>query len=181
MVAVDKDRLERLYFDWLIDLIGGKYGNYSKLINHLYEVPFRYFYPHDENWAGHGKYLQYEFSYEKGIDPKFDNGKICSLLEMFTALAKQIGFIIIGDDDTARWFWFFMHNLDLEWCTDEHFDELYVHYILQKFMNRDYDSDGFGSCFRDEKQDEKQDLELKSRDLWYQMCWYFDRNPGLIE
>lgn len=181
MVNVNKNRTERLYFEWLVDLIDGESYEYSRLINHLYDVPFRYFFPHDENWAGHGEYLRYEFSYDKGIDPKYESEAPCSLLEMFVALAKQIGFIIIGDDDTARWFWFFMENLELTEYTDDKFNLEKVDYILEKFMNRDYDSDGFGSCFRDEKQDEKQDLELKSRDLWYQMSWYFDQNPELLE
>ena len=56
-----KDR----YFNWMYDKVVGTKYSYRKLLWRLYEIPFIYILPMDENRKEDGIDLRYRFGYER--------------------------------------------------------------------------------------------------------------------
>jgi hypothetical protein len=50
-----------------------------------------------------------------------------------------------------------------------------VDYVLDRFLDRDYEPDGRGGLFRVKHTDE----DLRFVEIWYQMNWYLDELLGL--
>lgn len=71
---------------------------------------------------------------------------------------------------TAQWFWSMINNLDLGSMTDSRFDKRFVDERLDIFLNRKYEPDGKGGLFRIRGCDR----DLRTVEIWYQLCWYLD-------
>ena len=52
------------------------------------------------------------------------------------------------------------------------FDRDYVEDIVQKFLDRKYSRNGDGGLFTVNRSR----YDLRSVEIWYQMCWYLDEN-----
>jgi hypothetical protein len=177
-----KDELNNEYFEWMYQLVcNEQYSrrlSYRKLLTHLHEIEFVYIIGMDGNRAEDGIDLRYRFGYERQYNSPmvatFLDDRPCSVLEMLVALARRCEESIMDDPDIGnrmgQWFWNMIVNLGLGHMNDSNFDENYVDLILSRFMNREYRRNGEGGLFTINhcKHD------LRSAEIWYQMCWYLD-------
>ena len=173
------DRLEREYFEWLLDTVCGnrfsKEISYRKLLTKLYNTEFTYSIPKDRHRANDGINLRYRYSFLADC-PEILNYLIspCNVLEMMIALAIRCEEDIMHDtamgNRTGQWFWGMVISLGLGSMYDEQYDVDYVEQILDVFLNREYEPNGRGGLFtiRNCKKD------LRDVEIWYQMCWYLD-------
>lgn len=179
-----KDDLQSRYFRWMFDLVCGrryaKEVSFRKLLEHLHNTRFIFSIPKDENRAEDGIDLRYRFvriiHKENYLD--YLDGP-CSVLEMMVALAIHMEEGVMDDpeygDRTGQWFWGMVVNLGLGSMTDNRYDERYVNDILDRFLDRDYEPDGRGGLFTVKDTD----VDLRSVEIWYQMCWYLDEFLGV--
>lgn len=175
------DEIQELYFEWMYQIVCGSRQfsarrPYYKLMRHLYEVPFTYFYGNDGDRAADGVHLRYRFGDENRykdyeIANELDQ-KPCSVLEMMVALALRCEESIMTDPDignrTPQWFWEMISSLQLDSMTDYVYDENLVDSKLTKFMSREYDKDGAGSLFYVKDSP----VDMRTTEIWYQMCRY---------
>lgn len=175
--------LNNEYFEWMYRLVYShrRYSaktSYRKLLGYLHSVNFDYILTMDGNRAEDGINLRYRFGYERSYDDpmiaSYLDDRPCSVLEMMIALSIRCEEHIMGDPDigdrTGLWFWLMIDNLKLEEMTDIHFDLEYVEEVVLTFLNREYKRNGEGGLFTVENC--RQDL--RSMEIWYQMCWYLD-------
>lgn len=178
-----KDRITNEYFNWMYDLMcKDRYPNqisYRKLFAYLHNTEFRYLISRDENRAEDGIDLRYRFasfndnrnSYDRIV--KCLDGP-CSVLEMMIALAIRCEETIMDDpslgDRTSQWFWGMIVNLGLGSMTDDRYDKWKVESVINKLLDRQYDSDGKGGLFRIKNCNR----DMRTAEIWYQLCWYLD-------
>lgn len=167
------------YFEWIYTKVcSGRFAranSYRKLIECLSEIDYFWIIPDDANRAEDGEEgLRWHYMYENHISPDVDLSGPCSVLEMILALAFKCEEImddaIIGDR-TGQWFWHMINNLGLGGMSDRRFDREYVLDTIDRFLNRDFESDGHGSLFivRNCKED------LRDIPIWTSMLWYLDQ------
>ncbi len=173
------NELNNKYFEWMYQLVcDNQRLSYRKLLSYLHNVEFIYIIEMDGNRAKDGIDLRYRFGYEQGYDNQtistlLDN-RPCSILEMLIALAIRCEEHIMDDPDignrTGQWFWNMIINLGLDSMHDSMFDENYVENVVSRFLDRKYKWNGEGGLFTIEhcKRD------LRTVEIWYQMCWYLD-------
>ena len=179
-----KNELNDAYFNWMYQLVfDGRYSkklSYRKLLREMHRIEFKYSIPMDGNRAEDGVDLRYRFGYENGysssmISAYLDN-RMCSVLEMMIALAIRCEEHIMDDPDvgnrTGQWFWNMSVNLGLGSMNDSKFDRDYVEDIVQRFLDRKYSRNGDGGLFTVNHSR----YDLRSVEIWYQMCWYLDEN-----
>lgn len=92
-----------------------------------------------------------------------------SVLEMLIVLARRVSFESYSTPDA--WFWKLLENLELNRCTDYHYNDNVAREIertLERFLDRRYSSDGVGGIFplRQPAGDQR------NIELWYQMSEY---------
>lgn len=179
-----RKELKDAYFNWMYQLVldekhSGRLSH-RKLLRKLHQMEFTYRIPMDGNRAEDGVDLRYRFGYENGHKSSeiacYLDDKDSSVLEMIVALSIRCEEHIMDDPDignrTSQWFWNMIVNLGLGSMNDAKFDEGYVEEIVRKFLEREYKRNGEGGlftvkhCRRD----------LRSVEIWYQMCWYLDEN-----
>ena len=173
------NKIKSDYFNWMYDMMcEGRFApeiSYRSLFEFLHEAEFTYFIPHDENRAEDGIYLRYRYCVRHGCEDleHYLDGP-CSVLEMIVALAIRCEESIMDDtrygDRTSQWFWGMISNLGLGSMTDNSFDEDYVKYCVERFLNREYAPDGRGGLFTIRNCEE----DLRKVEIWYQLCWYLD-------
>lgn len=174
--------LSERYLRWMYQLMcDGRYGkrrSYQKLFSKLYDTPFTFFIPLDDNRAADGIDLRYRFGREKGysdalIATHLDD-RPCSVLEMMVALAIRCEEHIMEDDEigdrTGQWFWNMIVSLGLGSMDDDRYDRHHVDDVLHRFLERDYDRDGKGGLFTIEHSQK----DMRDIDIWYQMCLYLN-------
>lgn len=175
-----QNELKSEYFDWMCDKVcDDRYSkklSYKHLMKKLDEIDFDYIIDMDGNRAEDGTDLRYQFAYERSYDGRiiaaYLDDRPCSVLEMMIALAIRCEEHITGDPDlgdrTGQWFWNMIVNLGLGSMTDSRFDEDKVEFIVERFLNREYDRDGKGGLFtvKNCKRD------LRTVEIWYQMHLY---------
>ena len=167
------------YHVWLTTLVSDEHHqrNYQALFEMLDDTEFVPLVKNDANRAANGIDLRSRFAEVHNLD--YSKIRIvllrpCSVLEMMVGLACRCEDSIMGDelygDRTDIWFWGMIENLGLYNMTDENFDELEVHAILDRLINRTYSRNGEGGlftvpgCYRD----------LRKVEIWYQMNWYLN-------
>lgn len=174
------DILDQEYFNWMYDLVcDDKRASYRKLLQYLHEREFVYTIELDSNRAEDGTDLRYRFAYSHRYrDPAMiadylDDGP-CSVLEMMIALAIRCEEHIMDDPDignrTEQWFWTMITNLGLDSMSDAKFNECRVTQAVDRFLNREYKENGEGGLFTVKRRRE----DLRTAEIWYQMCWYLD-------
>lgn len=181
-----RDEIFEHFYWWMFDLVSGekKYSkelSFNKLLRRLNDTEFVYSIRRDENRAEDGISLRYRYLKSVGHPEDFElvEDEPCSILEMMVALAIRMEESIMDDpeigDRTGQWFWGMVVNLGLGSMTDGRYDEEYVDYVLDRFLDRDYEPDGRGGLFRVKHTDE----DLRFVEIWYQMNWYLDELLGL--
>lgn len=172
------------YFEWMCHLVtDDKYPkrlSYKKLLKKLNQIDFIFTIPMDGNRAEDGVDLRYRFGYEnqlRGCEiATYLDDRECSVLEMMVALAHRCEEQIMDDPDignrTGQWFWNMIVNLGLGCMDDSKFDPDYVDQVISRFMDREYEKNGKGGLFTVNHQCR----DLRTVEIWYQMCWYLDEN-----
>ena len=175
-----KDQIRNEYFDWMVDVVTGERFSsqisYKKLLMHLHSIEFRYSIRMDANRATDGVDLRNRFAYEHHNIPDADlylDGP-CTVLEMMVALSIRCEESIMDDpkfgNRTGQWFWNMIASLGLSGMIDSQYDRGAVDAIVDRFLDRKYESNGRGGLFtvKNRKRD------LRTVEIWYQMCWYLD-------
>ena len=158
------------YYLWLESLVDD--GDHGKLIRYLYEHPFRWQFTLDENRAAGGLNLRRTYAYENGIDIHDIESGPCSILEMLIGLADRMTELIPGDLYDCVGILF--TNLNLVQFTDNQFDERRVNYILNTWLDRQYNAQGEGSLFPLKSYDG----DCRNLDIWGQMnAWIAENFP----
>lgn len=161
------------YFDWLVFQISPDYHErerYSKLLFALYSTEFFWVVPRDLNRAKDG--LDLRNQYEREVGAGIDIFGPCTCLEMLIALAIRCENELMYDPDfgdrTDQWFWIMIDNLGLDQFENDEFDKDEVDYILNRFMNREYGSNGEFCMFPGTESVKN----LKKMELAYQINYY---------
>lgn len=166
------------YFNWMYDMVFTKRTpSYVRLLRYLNSQEFTYNIRLDGNRADDGLYLRYRFKQEnhlRAVDvDRWLTGK-CSVLEMMVALCLRIEEDIMDDpvkgNRIHKWFHVMLKSLGLLDMDDAYFDERYADKVITRFLNREYEPNGAGGLFRIKDCP----YDLRSVEIWYQMCWYFD-------
>lgn len=168
------------YFEWIFNLVCGKrYSekvSFRRLLRYLHDTEFTWLIPNDQNRAEDGINLRYRFAYNyrsPAAAETYLDGP-CSVLEMIAALAIRCEENIMDDasygDRTGQWFWGMIVSLGLGSMTDEHFNEQFVEKKIERFLRREYESNGKGGLFTIRHYDR----DLRDVEIWYQLCWYLD-------
>ena len=172
-----RDEVITDYFDWLCYLVcGERYSgaaSYDKLLLRLHERPFRYILPMDRNRASCGIDMRWRYAYEHGwCEAPACLDRPCSVLEMMVALAVHCEEDIMDNpnfgDRTGQWFWDMVVSLGLGGMTDNRFDLGYVDFVIDRFLDREYEPDGRGGLFtiRNCRQDLRK-VEIQHQQNWY--------------
>lgn len=174
--------LNELYFDWMYELVCvdeyARVPKYRKLLRYLHGVEFVYILPMDGNRAEDGISFRYRFGYECGYEDAmvaaYLDTEPCSVLEMMMALAMRCEEHIMENPEVGNrmgvWFWNMIVSLGLGHMDDSNFDERYAEKVVSRFLDRKYDRNGKGGLFTVENIDKN----MRSIDIWYQMCWYLN-------
>ena len=180
---METEQIQKRYFQWLIDKIYDKKitkeKSYKRLLSILNDALFIYQIQMDENRKTDGIDLRYSrFGWENNlnssiIDQCFDKDD-CSVLEMLVALAIRCEENFMQDNDrgnrTAKWFWKMVENMGLMSYDDDNWDEDEVIFIIDRFLNREYEPDGRGGLFYIPDTG----VDLRDVEIWCQLCWYLD-------
>lgn len=149
------------YYIWLSSLVDD--GDHSILIRYLYEFPFRWQFTLDGNRAAGGLNLRYKFANDNCVNVQDVGNGPCSILEMLIGLSDRLVEVI--STDIFDCFWKLICNLRLEQYTDDSFVAEEVNYILNSWLDRDYDRSGNGSLFPLKEYDG----DCRNLDIWGQM------------
>lgn len=172
--------IDEEYFHWLCEMVDAKGSDdsYSGLMRQLYDVYFSKqtakLVGLDCNRIEDGKELREKFKDDSSyLNYDCLNGP-CSILELMIALAFKIADLL--DDDPEHWFWEMIKNLGLEGMNDSTYYMIgsydKVDEILNTFLNRKYDKDGFGGLFPLQNPEKDQ----RKVEIWYQMNAYLIEN-----
>lgn len=171
-----RNSINERYFDWLCDLVCedpySDHSSFRKLLAHLHHKIFRYSILQDKDRAEDGIYLRYRFECDVyDSEPVLDD-RPCSVLEMMIALAIRCEEDYMDDplmgDRTAQWFWGMITNMGLGSMTDIRFDDDYVDDVVERFLDREYESDGRGGLFRIRNCE----CDVRDLEIWHQLCRY---------
>ena len=168
------------YFEWMFNIVcDGRYINVSfrKLLMFLHDTEFIFSIAKDENRAYDGIELRRHFGLSNGYSQDIIDEYLfgpCSVLEMMIALSIRCEETIMDNTEygnrTGQWFWKMISNLGLGSMTDDMFDKQYVTDVIDRFLNREYESNGKGGLFIINNCND----DLRDVEIWYQLCWYLD-------
>jgi hypothetical protein len=167
------------YYHWLVDLLNNDYlkENYSHLLGALFDTEFTWSVDYDSNRASDGLHLRKEFAAQSHYILSSDRG--CSVLEMLIAMCKKCDEELMYDPDlgdrTGQWFWMILVNLGLDIYDDLAYDPDSVRTIVERFLDRDYEKNGFGGPFYvcDSM------CDFRDTDLWLQLNLYLHERFSL--
>lgn len=179
-MRLTRDDINNYYFEWLFNLMcEDRYSekiSYRKLLMFLHSKPFRFSILKDENRAEDGVYLRCRFAYDyldvEDADEYIDGP--CSVLEMMVALSIRCEENIMDDpkvgDRTKQWFWGMITNLGLGSMNDNNFNKQLADYIIERFLDREYEPNGRGGLFTIRNSE----CDLRAVEIWVQLLWYLD-------
>lgn len=164
------------YYRWLIGLLNDEYiaESYQKLMADMFETEFVWTVAYDSNRAADGAHLRRLYFRETGESVDMDTG--CSVLEMFIALCRRCEEELMYNPDepygTSYWFWEIIENMGLDTYDDYGYDRDAVDTILERFLMRDYEKNGFGGPFYVQNSM----CDFRDKDLWWQLNSYLEEN-----
>lgn len=155
---MDRVDIQKEYLGWLCKLVNAG-PKWHFLWSKLHSMAFVWIIDMDENRAEDGKYMRYLYGLEKAdnglSDEEIDEylAGPCTVLEFLVGLARRIEDDIMysADSDidrTGEWFWEMIRNLGLEKYDDEHYSDVEVDDIVNRFMSRKYAKNGAGNVFK---------------------------------
>lgn len=164
-----KRQMQAQYFDWMLDLVRCDevfdIFQYTELLNHLFDIPFKYLIAFDANRYQDGVDLRKRFCTEYNIN---DMESGCSVLEMMVALAVRCEEQIMSDPEygnrTGLWFWEMICSLGLEDQINGYISIDKVNQIMIRFLNREYAPNGAGGLYTVYSRD-----DIRNVEIWYQM------------
>lgn len=166
------------YFNWLCDQIADKDFNpsqYQLLLGKLYHTIFRWVIQNDKNRALDGETLRLTYAEQTNQDiltVKMNLNFPCTILEMMIALSRRCEVEIMEDlfvgQRVGRWFKEMLSSMGLVYDVDDLFDEQYVDYIIDSFLDRTYEANGDGGLFKMDNPPEN----MREIEIWYQMNLY---------
>ena len=184
-----ESRINEEYFEWMYSKVcdtksrvgGESYDRFSedhtfrKLLTYLHSVEFTWDFdiPMDENRADDGLRLRdhfvYDMDYESHVADYIEGP--CSVLEMMVALAIHMEDIMddprLGDR-TGQWFWDMIVSLGLGGMYDRNFNERVAEDAIERFLRREYRSDGRGGLFTIRRcPHDLRDVEILVQRNWY--------------
>ncbi len=169
------EHVEVLYFDWLRSKVGEGASEYEMLLNRLHHVEYAWIISGDDNRAEDVYDLRLAFFRESFIEvhPDILNDSRRSVLEVLIAFSNRASF----ETDMApeEWFWIMLGNLGLVNFPDPLYSEetdVEVCSVLNTFIWRLYDSNGFGGLFPLEYTRKDQ----RKVEIWYQFSEYLVAN-----
>ena len=178
-----REQIKNDYFNWLYNIVCGirhaEQISYRKLLMYLHGIDFHYTILRDQNRAQDGIDLRRRFGLVHDLDGDVDRivedlEGPCSVLEMMVALAIRCEETIMDDasigDRTGQWFWEMVVSLGLGYMTDDRFDRRLADEVIHTFLDRKYEPNGKGGLFTIRHCDRN----LRSVEIWVQMCWYLD-------
>ena len=176
-----ENKLLKTYFKWLLNFVCDSREEiyYRMVFEDLFNKDFFWLIDYDENLAIYGLDLRNQFlesseTYRKMYDIYGGFDKNCSILEMMIALSILIEDKIMTnyeENNTPKWFWEMFNSLGLRNYDDISYDEPEVDEILEKFLNRRYQTNGRGGLFTVQNSQK----DMTKMDIWMQM------NAFLIE
>lgn len=153
------------YSDWLLGVIDLDMRDYGYLKFALAQKDFYSILPEDERRESDGRALREDYGEE--VDGT------CSVLEMLVALAIRMADEIVPEIGNAGYFfWLMVKNLGLDDMDDAEFNPEETHYILDRFLERGYEPNGYGGLFPLEHPKKDQ----RNVEIWYQMQAYVIEN-----
>ena len=174
------------YFDWLcltIGIDGRVQGrNYIQLARALHETEFRAKLPADNNRAMDGMHLRVDFMQTHGAYGTATNRGGCTMLEMLTAIAKRMSFLMYGNEkrhQTGYYFRTLLKNLGLDKLTDDRWDmvngDFFTEDAVYRVVDRQYEWDGKGGLFplKTPRGDQR------GVEIWYQMQAWLGENSDI--
>jgi len=105
-------------------------------------------------------------------------GEPCSVLEMLIALSARMENLTHdydAGDRTSQWFWLMLTNLGLNCMDDDNFDEGTAEWIVDRFLDREYEYDGSEGGLFVLKQPYN---DLREVEIWVQMNWFLSERDG---
>ena len=169
------NRNEKLYFNWLVDLVVSKEESrkFSMVLEKLFNTDFVSYNEFDDNLKENALCLRGKY----GRDYDFDT----TVLELMVYLATEIEDTLMANnefgDRTGLWFWFMMESLDLIQYDNSRYNEVEIDKKLDIFIERRYQRDGFGGLFTVEKRN----FDARNSSIWTQAQSFlteFAKNNG---
>lgn len=172
------------YFDWLRETVCGRWEprnlSFHKLLAFLFQQDFIPSCEMDASRAEDGRDLRYRFAQEKSIPYAALNsatsGMPCSMLEMMVGLSIRIEEHIMADSEAGnrvgQWFWNMVVSLGLAAMDDARFNEGRARFIIDRFNQRAYQSNGAGGLFTLISPN----VDMRQLDIWYQLMAYLNEN-----
>lgn len=169
------ERLKEDYLRWLEPQLRDEHGNpdksYWDLLNVMFETPFGWSVPMDDNRLVDGLDLRRDYARETRPRPtenQLDRLGPCSFLEVLIALSRHMAFVAGGG--APGWSWQLLDNLELTRMYDplSRQKEQKARGILDTVIHRKYSPDGTGGFFPLAWPDGDQ----TQVELWYQLNAY---------
>lgn len=161
------------YLRWLEPQLRDEHGNpdksYWELLKIMFERPFGFVIPLDENRLVDGLDLRVEFAHEVHIRPSaMEPLGPCTFLEVLIGLSRRLAFVAGGG--APGWAWQLMGNIDLHRMSDPvtRHKERKIQEIMTAVIDRTYLPDGRGGFFPLAWPDDDQ----TQVELWYQLNAY---------
>lgn len=164
-----------VYTRWLWDHVStSPYYSHRNLFLALNNHEFYWSIQNDSNRAEDGLSLReyYNDIYpEERIFEVMDSG--CTVLEALVAMAQRAEMVMYDrfeGDQTHKWFWLFLDNLDIAMLDDYHWENYGLNYlddVLDIWLDRKFAPDGHGSPFPVENGN-----DIRKTTMWDALQWY---------
>lgn len=109
------------------------------------------------------------------------NDRCCTMLEMMAALANRIEDTIMYDPEYGNrisiWFKEMLFSLGLLDMNNYNFNSEYVDHCINRFNNRMYQKNGYGSLFTVNDPN----IDMRDYEIWYQMQAYISEYDKISE
>ena len=158
------------YLRWLEPQVKDDYANrgdtYWDLVNLMFDTPFTWIIPMDNNRVSDGLDLRVEFAHEAHMRPSLrEQMGPGSFLEVLIGLSRRLAFLAGGE--APGWSWELLTNLEMHRLTDPLTSpkRRKAEEIMRVAMERTYLPDGTGGFFPLAWPDGDQ----TQIELWYQM------------
>lgn len=173
MTRRSKDGLREDYLSWLASQFRDEHGSpdksYDGLLNAMFERPFGWVLPRDQNRIVDGLDLRVAFANEHRLRTNsLEFLGPCSFLEVLIGLSRRMAFIAGGEP--PGWSWHLLTNLELDRLSDPftRHKRNKAEEIMNIVIERTYSPDGTGSFFPLAWPED----DMTKVEIWYQMNTY---------